>query len=513
MYFYEASRIFGTKKESNGIVLERGRKKVGVILEETTGVRQKRKQEANAAKRKVLVVVLLAVLIAGGGFFAYAMYQRHQIKELLAAEGIYQNVSIDGIDMTGKSQEEALAILQQKYDAQGEKLTLQYEQETWEYTFADLEAGYHLAEAVEAAYQTGRSGTEEENYQVGKTLLKDNINIELEYSYNQDLLGTKLDEIATQFNREAVDSTLSRQNGTFVVTPEQSGRVMNREQTLQNAVQVMESHTSGTAQIVADVQEPTITAEANGHVKDLIGSFKTTYTMSDPNRNKNLAVGCNYINGTVIAPGETFSANENLGPQTYAGGYTDAAVYNNGKVESGVAGGVCQVTTTLYNAAIMAELEIVERHPHSMTVGYVPLGRDAAVAGTYKDLKFKNNTPYPIYIEAYASGGNLVMNIYGEETHSSGHSVSYETVYEGTVPKPAEVVTEDPNMAEGERVVTSRGRTGAKVSVYKIVYENGAQVSREWFSSSSYRAAADYVTVGTKKAEPAMAQEDAQTTE
>ena len=163
MYFYEASRIFGTKKESNRIVLERGRKKVGVILEETTGVRQKRKQEANAAKRKVLVVVLLAVLIAGGGFFAYAMYQRHQIKELLAAEGIYQNVSIDGIDMTGKSQEEALAILQQKYDAQGEKLTLQYEQETWEYTFADLEAGYHLAEAVEAAYQTGRSGTEEEN--------------------------------------------------------------------------------------------------------------------------------------------------------------------------------------------------------------------------------------------------------------------------------------------------------------------------------------------------------------
>ena len=79
MYFYEASRIFGTKKESNRIVLERGRKKVGVILEETTGVRQKRKQEANAAKRKVLVVVLLAVLIAGGGFFAYAMYQRHQI--------------------------------------------------------------------------------------------------------------------------------------------------------------------------------------------------------------------------------------------------------------------------------------------------------------------------------------------------------------------------------------------------------------------------------------------------
>lgn len=155
----------------------------------------------------------------------------------------------------------------------------------------------------------------------------------------------------------------------------------------------------------------------------------------------------------------------------------------------------------MYNAVIDAELEIVERHPHSMTVGYVPLGRDAAVAGNYKDLKFKNNTEYPVLIEAYASGGNLVMNIYGHEVHSSSHRVEYETVYEETIPKPAEVVTEDPNMPEGERKVTSNGKTGAKVSVYKIVYENGKQVSREWFSSSSYRATADQVTVGTKKAE------------
>lgn len=108
---------------------------------------------------------------------------------------------------------------------------------------------------------------------------------------------------------------------------------------------------------------------------------------------------------TVIAPGEVFSANAHLGSQTAAGGYKEAGVYVNGKVEKGMAGGVCQVTSTLYNAVILAELEVVERSPHSMTVGYVPLGRDAAVAGTYKDLKFKNNTEYPIMIEAYASGG------------------------------------------------------------------------------------------------------------
>ena len=143
--------------------------------------------------------------------------------------------------------------------------------------------------------------------------------------------------------------------------------------------------------------------------------------------------------------------NVGLGPQTYANGYKDAGVYVNGKVEQGVAGGVCQVTSTLYNAVILAELEVVERYPHSMTVGYVPLGRDAAVAGDYKDLKFKNNTEYPVYLEAY-------------------------------------------------------------VSTYKIVTENGKQISKDWFSSSTYRATADEVTVGTKKAEAPAQQTPAQQT-
>jgi len=257
---------------------------------------------------------------------------------------------------------------------------------------------------------------------------------------------------------------------------------------------------SGEALIVAEVTKPDVTAEDNENITDLIGTFYTTYNYSDPNRNTNLAVGCSYINGTVLAPGEVFSANVGLGSQTAAGGYKMAGVYNNGKVELGMAGGVCQVTTTLYNAAIMAELEIVERHPHSMTVGYVPLGRDAAVAGTYKDLKFKNSTEYPIMIEAYAANGKLVMNIYGHEEHKADRKISFDTVYEATIPKPEEKITEDPERPEGEREVTSKGRTGAKVSVYKTVTEGG-ETNREWFSSSSYRAAADEVTVGTKKAE------------
>lgn len=467
------------------------------------GVRQEQKQQKNAARRKVIYGVLSVILIAGIAFFGYFLYHRHQIKQLLSQEGIYQNITIDGMDMSGKSKEEALQMLKQAHPAESNVLTFRYDEDTWDVPFLDIEAGYHLEQAVEQAYQTGRSGTEKENYKVGATLLKENIDIALDFSYNTEKLKEKLQAIAQEFDREAVDSTVSRKNGSFVVTPEKVGRVMNQEQTTTEAAEVLDTHTSGTASIIAEETQPKIIAEQNGHVKDLLGSFSTAYNNSDPNRNINLRVGCNYINGTVVAPGEVFSTNANLGPQTYAGGYKDAAIYNNGKVEKGIAGGVCQVSSTLYNAVLMAELEVVERQPHSMKVGYVPLGRDAAIAGTYKDFKFKNNTQYPVLVEAYASGGQLVMNIYGEETRSNSRSVSYETVFEATVPKLPEVVTEDPEMPEGERVITSRGQTGAKVSVYKVVYQNGVKQSSDWFSSSSYRSSADYVTVGTKKPEGA----------
>ena len=320
------------------------------------------------------------------------------------------------------------------------------------------------------------------------------------YTYDEKLMDAKLAEIAEEFDREAEDSTVTRKNGKFVITDEKDGLVMDKAKTLAAVAEVMETRMSGKALIVAEVTKAEVTAKDNENVTDLIGTYYTTFNNSDRNRNTNLVVGCNYINGTILAPGEVFSANIELGSQTAAGGYKMAGVYNNGKVEQGMAGGVCQVTTTLYNAAIMAELEIVERHPHSMTVGYVPLGRDAAVAGNYKDLKFRNNTEYPIMIEAYASGGKLVMNIFGHEVHNAGRKVSFDTVYEATIPKPAEKVTEDPERLEGEREVTSKGRTGSKVSVYKTVTDGG-QTKREWFSSSSYRAVADEVTVGTKKAE------------
>ena len=456
-------------------------------------------------KAGVFIGIAALCICLAGGYFAYAKTQNEKLKAILSQPGIYQGISIDGIQVGGLSKEDAVSLLMGNHarDAASQKLVLFYENDEWDYTFQEIGAQYQVEQAVNQAYDVGRTGTEKENMKEVSALLKEGREIPLAFSYDEIQMQDKLVEVAGAFDQEPKNSTLTRTNGKFIIEKEAEGRKMNLEATMLNVDSVMQTQKGGRAAIVAETTAPEVTYEDNEKVTDLIGSFSTKYTAYDKNRNANLVVGCKYINGTIIPPDAVFSATEGLGDQTYERGYRDAGVYVNGKVEAGMGGGVCQITTTLYNAAIFAELGIEERSPHSMTVGYVPLGRDAAIADYYKDLRIKNDTGYPVYIEAYAANGVLQINLFGHEVHDAGRTVEFETVYEATIEKPADIVTEDPEKAEGEREVTSKGRIGAKVTVFKKVLQNGKQVSRERFSSSSYRAVADEVTVGTKKSVPA----------
>jgi len=467
---------------------------------------QKRTEKRKKAKKKAFFAGILAVgMIAGGSVFAYGQYMKSKMEEAVNVNTIYSGISINGTDVSGKTKEEALQQLQQEADVHlgNQKITIQQEDKIWDIPFSDLDVKYDIEASVEQAWEIGRTGELKDRYKVVTDVAQNKEDIPISYTHDKQKVVEKLQEIATGFNVEAQDSTITRKNGAFQITEEQKGYAMDVDKTVPKVEEMLEQNTGGTIEPEITITEPKVTKADNEKVTDLIGTYSTTYSANAAGRNENLRVGCANIDGTVIAPGEVFSMNVGLGPQTYANGYKDAGVYVNGKVEQGVAGGVCQVTSTLYNAVILAELEVVERYPHSMTVGYVPLGRDAAVAGDYKDLKFRNDTEYPVYLEAYARDGKVVCNLYGHEIHDAGHKVDFEMVFDGTIPKPAEKVTQDATKPEGYRQVTYTGKTGSKVSTYKIITENGKQISKEWFSSSTYRATADEVTVGTKKAEVA----------
>ena len=250
------------------------------------------------------------------------------------------------------------------------------------------------------------------------------------------------------------------------------------------------------------VDEPKGSAEELAQVTDVLGSFTTSYKTSGSSRSANVANGCSLINGTTLYPGEEFSTYKTVSPFSVANGYYMAGSYVSGKVVDSLGGGICQVSTTLYNAVLLAELEVTERYNHSMIVGYVDPSADAAIAeSSGKDFKFVNNTDAPIYIEGYTHDKQITFNIYGKETRAAGHSVRYESEVLETITPPADQIYADAGQPIGY-IVTESAHIGYKARLWKITMENGVEVSREQVNSSTYKMVPRSATVGTATSDP-----------
>ena len=246
---------------------------------------------------------------------------------------------------------------------------------------------------------------------------------------------------------------------------------------------------------MADAQ-PAITTEALSTIQDVLGTFSTDFSSSGNSRATNLRVGAGKINGHVLMPGETLSGYECMHPFTTANGYATAAAYENGQVVDSVGGGVCQISTTLYNASLRAELEITQRQNHSMIVTYVKPSEDAAIAGTYKDLKITNNYSTPIYVEGYTSGKTLTFTIYGKETRPANRTFKFvsETLATMDPGPPKEEV--DPSMEPGTRKQVQSAHRGYKSRLWKYVYIDGVEQSKEILHTDTYNASKAIVKVG-----------------
>lgn len=242
---------------------------------------------------------------------------------------------------------------------------------------------------------------------------------------------------------------------------------------------------------------PNVTTNQIGNeaFPDLLSQFSTSFTSSGYNRSNNIILSSTKLNGLVLMPGEEFSYNQAVGQRTKAAGFRKAGAYSNGKVIQEVGGGICQVSSTLYNAVLYANLEIVERTNHYFNPGYVKAGLDATVSWGGPDFRFKNNRNYPIRIVTDTSGKKLKVYIYGLKTDDDCtvvldpryiSSVPYKTTYQ-----------KDPSLATGETRVISSGSNGCKTATYKYVYDkNGTLISSECISRDTYSPHNKVVAVG-----------------
>lgn len=457
----------------------------------------------NGKSGKNMTVILASVLfciVSGGGTYLYS--QMNGVSAIIEQGGIYPNISIDGIDMEGYSVEDAVNILKTQHGkvVDGQSLNYTYSGENYPISLEEIDWKFHIEDAVQQAYDIGRTGSKKEITKIIRELEEVPLDITILVEYSEEKLEAFLLNTESSFATEPINSKMEMVDGSFVITPDVTGAKLDLQATLHNTLQSLETGFNSDIPLVVIEEPAKYTATSFDFQKDLIGAFTTSYSTSQTNR-QNLETGAAYLDGTIIMPGETFSAGEGMGEQTAERGYVSAGVFVGGKLVNGMGGGICQVSTTVYNAALMAELEIVERWPHSMPVGYVPLGRDAAIADGYKDLVIKNNTDSPIYLEAYARGGVLAANFYGKEIHEEGRTVAFDTVLVSTTAKPDAIITKDATKYEDQRVVTYEGTGSKTVTVYKTITQNGQQVSREAFVNSTYRSMADEVTVGTKKRE------------
>lgn len=431
-------------------------------------------------------VTAAAVLLAA--FPAYG-------QEKTLPEGIY----VGDVSLGGLTKEEAAQEIQALVNQMSErKVVLEVEDLSAETTAQELGFTWSNPEAVEEAAGYAAEGNLIQRYMALKDLEKNPVVIPLETQVDETLVENFIAEECRNLPGEPKNAQIRRENGSFVITEGTEGIAVDTaatRQMLDEALAVLDG-ADVTVQAAVTIAQPQIKAADLESIGDVLGTFSTSFSSSGVARSKNLEVGSAKINGHVLMPGETLSGYECMQPFTIANGYYTAAAYENGQVVDSVGGGVCQIATTLYNAALRAELEITQRQNHSMVVGYVKPSMDAAIAGTYKDIKVTNNYSTPIYVEGGTSGKTLTFTIYGKETRPDNREVIYESKTI-SVQDPGEPKEQfDATLAPGTRKKVQSAHTGMKSELWKVVKVDGVETERTLLNKDTYMASKGVVLVG-----------------
>ena len=420
---------------------------------------------------------------------------------------IPDGVSIAGTSVGGMTVAEAKSVVSD-YFAQYDnvKFTLSANGQEIDATGKDICIGAKNSDVVSKAATYGSYGNMAERFKANKDLEEGRgKNFTLTLGVDRNALTTYLSSASSKVNDEASDDYLTRENGEFVFHEGTAGVVVQIDESVAIIADYIENQwnkENASIELATVVKEPRGSKEELAEIKDLLGSFNTDYSSSSAARKNNVANGVGFINGTILYPGDEFSVLNTITPFSAENGYMLAGSYENGTTVETYGGGICQVSTTLYGACREAELGIVTRSCHSMIVTYVPPSQDAAIAESGgKDFQIKNNKNYPIYIEGYCDGSKAYFNIYGKEEDDKSHSVKYETEITGVTVQNTQWVA-DPNVPLGKMTTTVSGHTGYTAKLWKVVYENGEEVSREVYNNSKYNPSNRMVTVGIASEDP-----------
>jgi len=304
--------------------------------------------------------------------------------------------------------------------------------------------------------------------------------------------GINIETIHQEVYKEVKDAYYTKE--PFTIYPESDGIDFDIENAKTLIAEEKEQY-----EIPLIITKPSKTTKEIGTeaFPDRLATFSTNYQASNTNRTTNLRLAANKINGTVLLPGEEFSYNKTVGERTPQAGFKEAATFSNGKVVDGIGGGICQISSTLYDAVVMANLDVTTRRNHQFVTSYVPAGKDATVVWGSQDFKFKNTRKYPIRITATVQGGVATVQIWGLKEEVE-YDITIETKKTATIPYTTQYI-QDASLPAGQQKVVQSGNNGRKVEAYKVTRLNGEVISTTLLSKDTYNAMKKIVHVGTKQ--------------
>lgn len=405
----------------------------------------------------------------------------------LNREIIYEGIKINGIDVGGLSQQEAVNAVEavMKPVLQREKLTLNYRGDTWEINLDGIGGTFSYYKAVEKAYGIGRDGNPVDRIKKIMDLRENEEKIELEFNFDVLALRAFLERIDREISASSVNATIKRAGEEFTVTPEVYGIGVDIDTAVDQIAADLREMDFSPKQLAIETKIPEVTAEMLEKIGSRWSVFSTVFNVENTGRNENLKIASKAIEGILLKPGDVFSFNDVTGLRIAENGYQEAPVILKGELVPGIGGGVCQVSSTLYNAVLYANLEIVERHNHTIPSAYVNMGQDATVVDKILDFQFRNNTDGHVYIASWISGNRIYTAVYGEEREDDIKvNIRTETV---SIIEPVTETVIDLTFGVGEQIVEKEARKGYRTKTYRQVIINGEVQKEELISSDYYK--------------------------
>lgn len=368
------------------------------------------------------------IIAIGTGFGTYYYLQNKQMESIVNRDVIYEGITVEGIDVGGLTKEEALYKVGNIMNENifNKEIKIYHKDKNYVKPYEYFEFKSNFEEVVDKAYNHFKSGKLRTRYKAITKLKDSQIDFAIENGYNQGKINEFIQSIKNDFNVEAKDAIIHRKNGEFIIEDETIGLVFDEARSIAKIKEAVDNFKEEAALVITETK-PKYTAAYYSNISEIIGEY-STYHNSNWSRTENLRIACNRVNGTILHPGEDLETHAVISPINKANGYKEAPIIIQGEVKDGLGGGVCQVSSTLYNAVLYAELNVIERQNHSMPVSYTEKkGKDATMSGNQIDFVFENSTKYPMYVESFVSGGKVYMRLYGKDDRKPTRSLKFKS--------------------------------------------------------------------------------------